>query len=807
MPRKPRHLQKSKEETTAENFFRVDERSLNRAIEKRVEIPERQDLEKIEVLNLGKIAKPKKAKKTKTNSGKKKTPKAKKSFKSEAINFNPQKIKLQSDGYELVITEKPQAAMKIADALGNSEKRNFQGVPYYEVDRAGKKIVVVCAVGHLFTLKQISQGFPAFEIKWVPNFLVKKGDFTKKYYETILRLAKGAGSVTVATDYDVEGEVIGLNVVRFICGQNDANRMKFSTLTDKELNEAYEKKSKKINWGQAIAGETRHYLDWFYGINLSRALMNAIKSTGAFRIMSIGRIQGPALKLVVDKEKQIQNFKSEKYWQIFAKVKNSHGRESLANIDMNSVQSPEIELKHNKDIFDENELAKFEGLVGKTGNANTEKREQLLPPNPPFDLTALQTESYRIYGITPSRTLQIAQSLYLAGIISYPRTSSQKLPDSIAYKEILEKLARKYDVKDLIKRQKPVEGKKSDPAHPSIYPTGQSPKGISEEEQEIYNLIARRFLSLFCEDAIIDRKTISLEINGLKFLDSGSSTRRKAWLEIYPIKMIEKEIPDLNGEVKIIGMRNEQKETQPPKRYTQASIISELEKRNLGTKSTRANIMETLQDRNYIRGKSIEATSLGISLIETLEKNSPIITDENLTKDLENEMEKISEAKSDFLQKEEKVLDKAKDAIRKIVETFNEKNIEIGRELLKANVNLIEKMKEENALMECPLCKSGKLSITYSKKNRRFFVACNAYPKCTNTYSLPPNGLVKKADKNCEECGFAMVTSFRKGKRPWTLCFNRECPTNKEKLEEYRKKKENSENFHVSVKEKEMKEE
>jgi len=793
MPRKPRHLQKSKEQTTAENFFRVDERNLNRAVEKKVEIPQRTDLEKIEVLNLGKIAKPKKAGKAKAASRKKKVSKAGKSFKRESVDFTPQKIGLKSDGYELIITEKPQAAMKIADALGSAIKRNFQTVPYYEVNRDGKNIVVACAVGHLFTLKQIAMGFPAFEIKWVPNFMVRKGDFTKKYYDAIASLSKGAGSITVATDYDIEGEVIGLNIVRFICGQNDANRMKFSTLTDKELNEAYEEKSSSINWGQAIAGETRHYLDWFYGINLSRALMNAIKSTGAFRIMSIGRIQGPALKLIVDKEKQIKNFKSEKYWQIFITVKNSHGGEnsnSFAHVDLSPAQRLEMKLKHNKDIFNEKELSKFEKLVGRTGKAMTEKREQLLPPNPPFDLTALQTEAYRIYGLNPSRTLQIAQSLYLAGIISYPRTSSQKLPDSIAYGEILEKLAKKYNVKDLIKRQKPVEGKKSDPAHPSIYPTGQNPQGISEEERKIYELIARRFLSLFCDDAIIDKKIISLEIDGMKFSESGSSTRKKAWLEIYPIKMIEKEIPDLNGEVTIINVKNEEKETQPPKRYTPASIISELEKRNLGTKATRANIIETLYDRNYARGKSIEATPLGISLIETLEKNSPIITDEKLTRDLEKEMEKITEAKSDFLQKEEKVIDKAKEAIRKIVEIFNEKNVEIGKELLKANADMREKMKEENALSICPLCNKGNLSITYSKKNRRFFVACNAYPNCKNTYSLPPNSLIKKAGKNCEECGFAMVTSFKKGKRPWTFCFNRECPINKEKLEEYRRKKE-----------------
>ncbi len=768
--------QKTKAETSAEGYFPVDESTIKRAIEKKVETRESKDFEKIEVLAI-KVPKEKKKKTKRTN-------KKKKTIKNiPQKDFVPKKIELKKDGYELVITEKPQAALKISSALGKSTKRDFHGIPYYEVNRNGEKIVVACAVGHLFTLKQISRGeFPAFDIKWVPNFMAREKDFTKRYFDAILSLANGAKSITVATDYDIEGEVIGLNIVRFICGQTDANRMKFSTLTDKELNDAYEKKSSSINWGQAIAGETRHYLDWFYGINLSRALMNAIKSTGAFRIMSIGRIQGPALNLIVQKEKQIQSFKSENYRQVFIKVKNS---------DMNSIQSPEMELKHNKDIFNKDELEKFEKLVGRDANATTEKREQLIPPNPPFDLTALQTESYRVYGTNPSRTLQIAQSLYLAGVISYPRTSSQKLPDSIAYEEILEKLSKKYGVKELIKRQKPVEGKKSDPAHPSIYPTGQGEtSSFSDEERKLYDLIVKRFLSLFCEDAIIDKKTIKVEIDGLKFSEIGSSIRKKAWLEIYPIKFSENEIPDLEGNVKIINLRTEEKETQPPKRYTQASIISELEKRNLGTKATRASILETLYDRNYVRGRSVEATSLGISLIETLEKNSPIITDEKLTRDIEKEMEKIAEAKDNFLEKEKSVIEKAKETIRKIAEQFKEKNVEIGRELLKANAHLTEKLKEENKLNPCPICKTGNLAITYSKKNRRFFIACNSYPKCTNTYSLPPNGLPKRIDKNCEKCEFPMIMLIRKGKKPWMLCFNKECETNKERLEEYRKKKE-----------------
>ena len=409
--------------------------------------------------------------------------------------------------------------------------------------------------------------------------MIKKADFTKRYYDLLLSLAKNAGAITVATDYDVEGEVIGLNVVRFIGNQKDASRMKFSTLTDKELNESYEEKFPTLDWGQAIAGETRHYLDWFYGINLSRALMNALRSIGKFKIMSIGRVQGPALNLIVQKERQILGFKSQPYWQVFI-----------------TLENPKIELQHNKDIFKKADLEKFKNLKGKIASVSTQKKQQEIPPNPPFNLTTLQTEAYRIFGINPGKTLQLAQSLYLAGLISYPRTSSQKLPPSINYREILSNLAAKYHAEKLITRKTPVEGKKTDPAHPSIYPTGNS-GNIGEDERKIYDLIVKRFLSLFCEDAIIENKIITAECNNLIFNARGSIITNKGWFNIYPIKISESDLPDVNGKIKISDLKTIEKETQPPRRFSPASLVSELEKRNLGTKATRASILDTLYQR------------------------------------------------------------------------------------------------------------------------------------------------------------------------------------------------------------------
>ena len=789
MPKKP---QKTRREKITESYFPIDETNVKRITEKlvpkeiiREEIlrrtTEKEVKDSIQVESILKKAVEKSTYKNgfkKNGNSLKKTNKFKpKRTKQTTIKKEVEevdKVILKKGGYELIITEKPQAALKIASALGDISKKDIKGIPYYEITRDGKKIIVACAVGHLFTLKQNSSGsdVPVFDISWVPNFEARKRDFSKKYYEALLKLSKNAGEITVATDFDIEGEVIGINVVKMICNQPDAKRMKFSTLTDKELNKSYDNKMPHIHWGQAVAGETRHYLDWYYGINLSRAIMNAIKSIGRFKIMSIGRVQGPTLNLIVQKEKEIQNFKSEPYWQVFIKL-----------------EKLDIELKYTKDIFDKKELKLFENLVGKTIKVETKKSEQILPPNPPFHLTALQTESYRLFGLNPSKTLNIAQSLYLAGLISYPRTSSQQLPDSIDYQSILEKLKNKYKVSKLIKREKPVQGEKTDPAHPSIYPTGNF-QVLSGDEEKVYDLIAKRFLALFCEDAIIERKRIIGEYLDMIFSANGSEIKRKAWLDIYPTKISEKDIPDVNGNKKIENLRVEEKETQPPQRYSQASIISELEKRNLGTKATRASILETLYDRGYVKEKAIEATPLGISLIETLEKHSPIIIDEDLTREIQDEMDTISEMdKGDLKEREEKVLNKAKKAIIQIVDKFEKEEKEIGTELMEAQAILIKEERVKNTLCMCPKCQSGNLIINYSKKTRKHFIACDSYPKCKNTYSLPPNGIFKKTEKNCESCGFPLLMSLRKGKKPWIFCFNPECKTNKERIEAYREKK------------------
>jgi len=652
----------------------------------------------------------------------------------------------------LIITEKPQAAAKIAAALGTARKYSENRVPFFELERNGGKIIIASAVGHLFNLtySKGQTGWPVFELEWQPSHKEKGAAFTKNYYNLLKKLVKRAKKIIIATDYDIEGEVIGWNVLRFIAEEKDAERMKYSTLTKNELVNSFENPMKTLNWGQAYAGESRHKIDWLYGINLSRALMSAIKTSGTFKILSIGRVQGPALKIIVEKDREIENFKSQSYWQVFAKANN-------------------LNFKHPKDIFDKKELEDFKEIE-KAIAETTEKEENLIPPHP-FDLTTLQREAHKFYRLSPSNTLKIAQTLYLDGLISYPRTSSQKIPKEINPRKILEKLENRFPFVELATRNNPAEGNKTDPAHPSIYPTGDF-KNISGDAKKLYELIVKRFVSCFSPNARTTNKRIMLAAeNGEKFTTSGMKILEKGWTAIYPVKMEEKSLPNMSGEIKIDKINFKEKETKPPKRYTAASLITIMEKKNLGTKSTRSSIVDTLFKRGYLDGKSIKSTELGNKLIESLEKYSPIIIDENLTRQLEEKMEEILEATENWEEKEKETLESVKQLILDISKEFRVHEKEIGEKLKEGITTLRDKQREDSKFMKCPVCKEGGLAIIYSRKTRRNFVACNKYPDCKTTYSLPPNAVIKKTGKVSEE-GLPILVALKRGRKPWEFKFD-----------------------------------
>jgi DNA topoisomerase I len=674
--------------------------------------------------------------------------------------------------YELIITEKPQAAKKIAEALadGKTEKKSEGTVPYYLIQHNKKDIVIGCAVGHLYTVAEKGKGkwtYPIFDLEWVPSYEKSKEDYSKKYLNVLKKLAKDATSYTVACDYDIEGEVIGLNIVKYACKQKDANRMKFSTLIKPDLVKSYETKQKHLDWGQANAGETRHFLDWMYGINLSRALTLAIKAAGRFKVLSSGRVQGPALKIIVDKELEIRGFKPEKYWQLQL---------------LGRIKECDVEAYHKEDRFwDEKKCFEIlEKTKGKDGFVSDVQKSETVQNAPhPFDLTSLQTEAYRSMGISPKDTLATAQNLYIGGYISYPRTSSQELPKEINFKAILDSLKSKPEYKPLCEtllkgKLEPNNGLKKDPAHPAIYPTGIIPKTLHSREAAVYDLIVRRFMSTFGENAVRETSTIYIDVNSEIFIARGTRTVKEGWFMYYGrhVKLKDVEFPEINKNdfVKVKEINKLDKETSPPKRYTEASIIKELEKRNLGTKATRAQIIDNLQQRGYVGGKSLEATNLGIKTVQTLERYCPEILDEELTRHFEIEMDEIREDRK----KGKEVLDEAQLELTKILHHFKQNEKLIGEHLLESHNETLE---SENNLGKCPDC-DGSLKVTYSKKTRKRFVACSNYPNCTRTFNVPQAGKIKPLGKQCEACGLPLFEMI-KGKRVQKVCLNPDCPTKK----------------------------
>lgn len=676
--------------------------------------------------------------------------------------------------YELIISEKPKSAQKIAEALANGKpiKKSYQGISYYEITHGKKDIVVAAAVGHLYGLAQKGKStwtYPQFDVEWkLTADISKSAAFTRKYYTLLKKLAADAGEFTIACDYDVEGEVIGLNVLRFICKQKDANRMKFSTLTKPDIIEAYDHKSPTLNWGQANAGETRHELDWYYGINVTRALSAAIRQSGRFKVLSSGRVQGPTLQIIVDREKEIKAFVPVPYWQIELQGKVNRGM---------------LQAWHKQDKFwNKDDAHRIFTKVKdcKNGVIVQVERSQLQQPPPvPFDLTTLQTEAFRHLHIKPKDTLEIGQELYTSGYISYPRTSSQQLPPTIGYKDILTKLGKQGTYKDYCatllqkKSLQPNNGKKTDPAHPAIYPTGIVGE-LSGNEARVYDLIVRRFLATFGDPALRETNTITIDVKSELFVAKGTRTVVKGWHEFYGsyAKFKEEELPVVHEKdpLDVKEMLLHEKETQPPKRYTQASLIKELETRGLGTKSTRATIIDTLFQRGYVLEDPIHATDLGIATVTMMGQYTPMIVDEELTRHFEGEMEEIREGKK----KPTVVLGEAKEVLTKTLKAFKEKEAKIGKGLITAEQ---ETHKAMNELGSCPVCRNGQLTMKSGKYGK--FIACTTYPTCTATFKLPQFGLVKPSKQVCAQCHYPEITIIRKGKQPQIICINPECPSKK----------------------------
>lgn len=453
-------------------------------------------------------------------------------------------------------------------------------------------------------------------------------------------------------------------------------------------------------------------------------------------------VQGPTLAFIEEKNRKIQSFVPKPYWTI-------NGKARIGNKDFDIDYSL-------KQILYKKEAEKIiSDCQNKEGTIeDIKEKEMTRNPPPPFNLSSLQTDSYNFFGYTPSQTLKISERLYLSALISYPRTSNEIIPPDIDVKSILTSLGKSSnysnEVNKILSKQTlvPTQGEKTDPAHPPILPTGELPSNLSNVEQKVFELIIRRFFAIFGDPAKILSIKTHIAVDGHTFYLRGRQIIYEGWLEFYPYsKTKEIILPKLvKGQKISLDINLNEKFNQPPSRFNPNSIRKLMESNEIGTKATRANIIDILYQRGYMVGNSIEITDIGQEVIRTLKIYCPEILSTSLTRQLEKEMDEIEQSKRN----REDVLLSLRTALGPILEKFKQKEKDIGTFLAES---ILKTLKEKRIIGKCNKCEIGDLVIIRSKATKKRFIGCSNYPNCTNSFPVSQSGTITPIrDKFCKYC-------------------------------------------------------
>lgn len=695
----------------------------------------------------------------------------------------------------LVLAEKPDAARKIAQALAADveEVQFHDGAIRVSRGFDGNSYLVCSALGHLYGLVDQHEKrsiYPVLDLEWTPisrrksskagsvnyrvtDFLALKkiGEISRHYFQ--------CDRIVNACDYDPEGETIGYNTLIFASTKlrkdQEILRAKFSTLTTEEIRDSFSRLSPSDR-KSVHAGRMRHVADFLWGVNLSRALTLAMNSTttGRSSIVTIGRVQGPTLAFVVNREIERAMHVPVPTWNVGCKL-----RKSKELIVAHYADSPIRERRRASAIYSVVSAARV-AIVKKVS-----KTPLSIPPRYPFDLGELQREAYRLFRLSPKTTLSVAQNLYQRAMISYPRTDSQKLPEKIGYSKIFANLSSNAKYLPLVrmlqldskKRIRPWEGPRVDPAHPAIYPTGESSgSSLRELDLKVYDLIVRRFLNTFAPNEIIERTRTIFEISPYEFLFENWIIREDGWTAYYPFgrKYSESEaISMVEGEtVAVVSASIREEYDPPPPRFSEGSLLSHMEREAIGTKATRAETISTLLDRDYIDKvkQELVPTLFGTELVENLERVSPGIVSTSLTRELERKLESVRSGSKDDIDFATEMLQSLQPVIRQL---WRQK-IQLDRPRRLPQRSL--RKNQGITLGKCPGCKNGELILSRSPKTMKRFVRCTNYGKsCKNSSPALPRGEIAPTDQRCEKCGWPIVTAVSEPGKTTTSCSNYAC--------------------------------
>jgi DNA topoisomerase-1 len=666
----------------------------------------------------------------------------------------------------LVICEKNIAANRIAYFLSNGKAKTTRvgKTPVYEFIKDNTLWEIVGLRGHI-----ISLDYPAGYNKWnqiSPHKLIDVEPYKKvserDIASTLKSLVDKNPTLIIATDYDREGELIGVEAINILKNSNKEihriKRAKFSAITNHEITNAFNKLV-EVDYNLSNAGETRQIIDLVWGAVLTRFISLTSHRLGK-EFLSIGRVQSPTLALIVDREKEIKNFTPQKFWKIIATLKKK------ITFDAIHCEGQFWIEKQAKEIFNKVKYSKKATIKEVKKSINKE-----YPPSPFSTTTFLQSASS--LGFPAAKAMSIAEELYMSGLISYPRTDNTVYPSSLNIKGILEKLTKSpfiKEVKEVITngRKYPTRGKKMATDHPPIHPVGvPTNKKLSADQIKIYELICRRFLATLAKDAISETTEALVDIAGENFKTNGYRLIESNWKAIYIyIKEKRKQIPELEkGEtIDITTIKLKEDKTKPPKRYTQGSLIAKMEQLSLGTKSTRHEIINKLYNRKYISGSPPVPTSTAFAVIDALSECD--VVKPKMTSMLEDDMSAIANGKQTL----EKTVKESRQMLATVMKSLEKDKDKIKSSIQKAH-------REQNKVGKCPQC--GNDMIIRTSKNQKRFVGCTGFPNCKNTYSLPQKGEITMVNKVCNFCGTPIINIKTKGKKSWEPCLNPECPTKK----------------------------
>ena len=620
----------------------------------------------------------------------------------------------------------------------------------------GKDYVVRASVGHVRDLNKYTMSIDV-EHNFAPKYYVPKEK--KELVQELTDLSSGAKKVYLATDPDREGEAIAWHLLEAAnIDPKKSERVVFHEITEPAINEAFSHPG-KVNMDLVDAQQARRVLDRLVGYSLSPLLMKKVHQ----RNLSAGRVQSVALKLVVDREREIQNFVPREYWTIKAELIPENGKESyITQLAKINKKDPELNNEQQvKEHLDNLKAAVYKIISIKEG----EKKRR---PYPPFTTSTLQQEASRRLGFSSKKTMMIAQQLYeglpvgdegSVGLITYMRTDSTNI-SPVAQAEAKKYISAVHG-QAFVPEKPPVYTKKAkgaQEAHEAVRPTSvlRVPDKVKEyldkDQYRLYQLIWQRFIASQMADARYKTETVEVEAvktNHYLFRASGQKVIFPGFLIIYADIKDEDSREEEENTIFPNGLSEGQKQnlkklipdqhfTQPPSRYTEAALVRAMEENGIGRPSTYASIISTIEGRNYVNveKRHLVPTEIGFTVNDLLSGHFDEIMDVGFTSQLENELDQIAEGEKPWV-----------DVIRQFYDTFQP-------ELEKAKENMPElpKAEPEPVGRDCPDCGNP---LVYRQGRFGKFISCSGYPNCRYTEKLQKP--VEKIGVACPKCGGDLI--------------------------------------------------